>query len=227
MRSAENADTRGSDRSPWRHKIGSGAALITFALALAVVAAIEAWAWPHIVSRPDHEASYFLGALSIGFVVFLWMFLASILATWLGRPRGRWVAFGWASLTLAGIYPMVWYYRQAAPLEPTLNTRFLDFGLSLTTAILVASLLPRAFRLGIFGGLILAITVIPGSCAIYLGLLQRMAILPWLFGVQRSDNGILFVTSLQYSVYIGFGIGLLLGVLALCRIITFTTDSED
>jgi hypothetical protein len=71
------------------------------------------------------------------------------------RPQGRWIALGWAILTLAGGLPLEWQYRQlAGETDSLVFLRLLDVGLALAGVTFVGSLLPLPFRAGLFIGFV-------------------------------------------------------------------------
>src|SRR5262245_29519383 len=112
-----------------RHRVSQRLALYTFVLAVLAAAAVHLSVWSAILKTPgdNNHAPYLIGGFVIAFIAIFWVLLAALLKTLMGRPNGRWVAMGWASLTLVGIYPLLGHYRHySEPGEATLNARILN-----------------------------------------------------------------------------------------------------
>jgi hypothetical protein len=114
--------------------------------------------------RQELDISPFLWGLAPACIIpALWVFFASVIKAILGRPRGRWLAFGWGLLTLAAASPVVWQYRQLADsVEAAVILRGFYVGLWLAGIALLGSMLPAYCRAGLAIGLILSFALIGG-----------------------------------------------------------------
>lgn len=223
-----NANAAGRGVHPWTpalHRAGSSLALTSF-----VVAAVFLWTWrdallPRSVDPRDllpasqDIAPAMLALLPVVFLPVLWVFLVGVLKTLLGRPEGRWVAFGWGLLTLVGAVPVAWQLRQLAD-EPTLLMRTIDVWVALAATALLGSFLPAAFRTGLLGGLIVGISLGGGLGAASAVFVTRFGNL---FG--WHDANLAFVRSLEYGLLGGVGLGLLLGIGVRTGVITLRSDT--
>ncbi len=157
------------------------------------------------------------------FVPFAWMFFCGSLDTIIGRPPGRWIACGWAVLSLASFAPVCWQYRQLLG-PPGWNqfTRLQDVGLGLAGTILVACLLPRPFRNGMSVGLLLSFTVL-----VLIGLVLAVfcGIFGPLFGLKLLPSSMV-VPFLEFALIGGIILGLLLGLGAWRGVVSIRADGE-
>ncbi len=77
---------------------------------------------------------------------------------------------------------------------------------------MVASLLPRAFRLGLGVGLMVCFVLLPGLGGILAALREKFSEILALLGFQVADGVEIFTSSLEYALISGIVLGLLVGL---------------
>lgn len=165
---------------------------------------------------------FLMGLVPAIFVPFFWMFFGHLLLALTGRPAARWIGCGWAALTFASLYPLSTQYQHLlGPGQSSLFIRFQEVGLHLALVVFCISFLPTTFR----SALGIALTL-----CIFLGIgvgVFRTVLFESFNPHANGDFFLRFIQSVEYGLYGGGALGLLMGALAKCGWIWVWPRDED
>lgn len=169
-----------------------------------------------LVKQELNAFPFLAGVIPGLFIPFFWMFFAHLLLALTGRPAGRWIGCGWSALGLASLYPVFYQYQVLLDPNPSdIFVRFQDVGISLLLVVFFVSFLPAVFRSGMAIGLIPSLSLMI-AVGVVRAVFHDATRLP---AAREPEPQWIIVRSLEYGVYGGATLGLLIGFAAWRRFI--------